>query len=374
MKCRHCGAAFEKGTLFCPKCGKEVQWVPEYNTLETFMRQKEHEEQEKKRREMEARKEKEEKETERKRKKKKHKKLLAGIIGGTVVSLCIAAVVFICQIRINSFDYQMDQAQNAYAGEKFDTALRHLARAEKLEPDSLETKILKARIYMDDQNEAGAEKILLSVAEKDPDSAAAYGELVKLYERQKDYTSIRDLMRDPNESIKDTYQSYVCGLPRLSQKGGSYNTETRIEIQDIPSGTEVYYTLDGSDPDESSQKYESAIELNQEGTFTFKYIAYNEKQIPSEIGKEEYTIGFEAPDRPLIAPVSGKYDYLENIIITVPEGCTVYYAFDEVPTLESSKYTEPVPMQKGEHTFSAIAVDGRGKSSPVTSAVYVYYG
>ena len=31
----------------------------------------------------------------------------------------------------------------------------------------------------------GAEKILLSVAEKDPDSAAAYGELVKLYERQR---------------------------------------------------------------------------------------------------------------------------------------------------------------------------------------------
>lgn len=52
----------------------------------------------------------------------------------------------------------------------------------------------------------------------------------------------------------------------------------------------------------------------------------------------------------------------------------MYYAFDEAPTLESSKYTEPVPMQKGEHTFSAIAVDGRGKSSPVTSAVYVYYG
>ena len=45
-----------------------------------------------------------------------------------------------------------------YAGEKFDTALRHLARAEKLEPDSLETKILRARIYMDDQNEAGSGK------------------------------------------------------------------------------------------------------------------------------------------------------------------------------------------------------------------------
>lgn len=371
MKCRHCGAVFEKGTLFCPKCGKEVQWVPEYNTLETFMKQKEHEEQEKKRREMEARRK---KETERKRKKKRHKKLLAGITGGTAVALCMAAFVFVYQIRTNSFDYQMDQAQNAYSEEDYDTALEHLRRAEKLEPDSLEAEILKARVYMNDKNEAGAEKTLLSVVEKDPDSTAAYGELVKLYEQQKDYTSIRDLMRDANNRIREIYQSYVCSLPLLSQGGGSYNTETKIEIPDIPSGTEVYYTLDGSDPDSSCQKYESAIELNEEGTFTFKYIAYNKKSIPSEIGEEEYIISFEAPDRPLITPASGKYDYQENIIITAPQGCTVYYAFDEAPTLESSKYTEPVPMQTGEHTFSAIAVDERGKTSPVTSAVYVYYG
>lgn len=41
MKCRNCGAEYEEGTLFCPKCGKEIQWVPEYNTLETLIRQKE---------------------------------------------------------------------------------------------------------------------------------------------------------------------------------------------------------------------------------------------------------------------------------------------------------------------------------------------
>ena len=57
MKCRNCGADLEEGTLFCPVCGKEVQWVPEYNTLETLIKQREIEEQEKKRREMEARKE-----------------------------------------------------------------------------------------------------------------------------------------------------------------------------------------------------------------------------------------------------------------------------------------------------------------------------
>ncbi|MEF2734095.1 MAG: zinc-ribbon domain-containing protein, partial [Blautia sp.] len=45
MKCRNCGAEYEEGNLFCPKCGKEIQWVPEYNTLETLIRQKELQEQ-----------------------------------------------------------------------------------------------------------------------------------------------------------------------------------------------------------------------------------------------------------------------------------------------------------------------------------------
>lgn len=376
MKCGNCGADLEEGTLFCPVCGKEVQWVPEYNTLETLIKQRELEEREKKRREMEVRKEreKEERKAELERKKKKHKRqVIAGVAGGIIV-LGIAAFGFIYQTQINSFDHQMSQAETAYREGDYDSALQYIARARELEPDNPEAEILEARIYVRDNNESAAQSILLSVIQENPDNTTAYGELLRLYEQQGEYTAIRDLMNQASDNMREIYQNYVCSLPEISQEGGSYSEEVTIEISNILSGTTVYYTLDGSDPDQDSERYEEPVELTEEGTFTFKYIAYNEKSVPSDIGEEEYVISFDAPERPKIAPVSGMYEYQENIIVTAPEGCTVYYAFDETPTVDSTEYTGPVAMPQGEHTFSAIAVDSRGKKSPVASEVYVYYG
>ena len=31
MKCIYCGEELKEGSLYCPKCGKAVQIVPDYN-------------------------------------------------------------------------------------------------------------------------------------------------------------------------------------------------------------------------------------------------------------------------------------------------------------------------------------------------------
>ena len=37
MRCTHCGAIIRDGQVVCPKCGAEVQIVPDYNPLEDVL-------------------------------------------------------------------------------------------------------------------------------------------------------------------------------------------------------------------------------------------------------------------------------------------------------------------------------------------------
>lgn len=376
MKCTKCGAKLEEGTLFCPKCGKEVQWVPEYNTLETLIKQRELKEQEKRKKELELQKEQErlQRKAELERKKKKKRRI---ILVGSLTAVVAAAglgIFFVYQSQHNSFDFQMAQAETKFSNKDYESALKYIERALSLNPKSAEANVLEAKIYLKEDNESAALSILLSVVEEYPDSVNAYGELLRLYEKKEEFDKIAELMSNASDTMKEKYKAYVSEKPLPSNVGGTYSTDITVEFQNLPEGTEVFYTLNGKTPDKQSKKYEEAITLEEEGTVTLKYIAYNKKGIPSKVGEETYTLKFEAPEKPQISPNSDKYDYAADIIVTAQEGCDIYYTFDEEPTTDSQKYTGPIAMPEGEHTFSAIAVDKRGKVSPVSSAIYVYYG
>lgn len=376
MKCTKCGAKLEEGTLFCPKCGKEVQWVPEYNTLETLIKQRELKEQEKRKKELELQKEQErlQRKAELERKKKKKRRIILAGSAAAIIAATGLGLFFVYQSQHNSFDFQMAQAETKFSNKDYESALKYIERALSLNPKSAEANVLEAKIYLKEDNESAALSILLSVVEDHPDSVNAYGELLRLYEKNEEFDKIAELMSNADNTMKEKYKAYVSGMPLPSNVGGTYSTDITVEFENLPEGTEVFYTLNGKTPDKHSKKYSEAIVLEEEETVTLKYIAYNKKGIPSKVGTETYTLKFEAPEKPQISPSSDKYDYAADIIVTAQEGCDIYYAFDEEPTTDSQKYTGPIAMPKGEHTFSAIAVDKRGKVSPVSSAIYVYYG
>ena len=178
MKCANCGTEFEDGILFCPVCGKEVQWVPEYNTLETIIQQREIQEKEKKKKEEHALREKRRQEQEMKRRKKRRM-----AVGFTVAGVCVLAVgagVIFYQKQYNSFDFQMAQAESEFSNKDYDSALKYLERALNLQPDSTEANILQAKIYLKNEEEEKALAILIATIAKAPDSVSAYGELLRL--------------------------------------------------------------------------------------------------------------------------------------------------------------------------------------------------
>ncbi len=74
-----------------------------------------------------------------------------------------------------------------------------------------------------------------------------------------------------------------------------------------------------------------------------------------------------------MAPYGGSFYTPETIVVQVPEGCRVYYTWDDtVPTQESQQYREPIHIPEGNNVLSLILVDKYGMVSDVLRCNYIY--
>lgn len=80
----------------------------------------------------------------------------------------------------------------------------------------------------------------------------------------------------------------TCATPTFTPEAGTYFEEQTVAIACTTADATIYYTLDGSEPDENSEVYETPITVAE--SLTIKAIAMKEGYENSNVASAEYTI------------------------------------------------------------------------------------
>ena len=80
----------------------------------------------------------------------------------------------------------------------------------------------------------------------------------------------------------------TVATPTFSPAGGTYTEAQEVTITCTTEGTRIFYTLDGSEPDDEGTQYTEPITVSE--TTTIKAIAYDSDDIESNVASATYTI------------------------------------------------------------------------------------
>lgn len=394
MKCAKCGAELKEGHLYCEACGEDVHIVPDFEpeieysihkTLEGIIKDVAQEE-------TDAAREREKAESAQEpekpgkpgkparaggrfRTEKRHNKYLILLCCILVCIILIAAAAGgIKRYRYNSLDYQLKQAYACIGREETAEAAAYYERAVELSGQDASLRMELAELYRNlGENEKYIEQLGI-VAESSYASEEqverAYNKIISAYDAERRYEEINQLLetcRDVN--VINANQGYMAKMPEFSYQEGTYAEVVPLKLSSNASGN-IYYTMDGSEPDESSEVYTTPIFL-ETGDYVISAVFVNEYGIRSDVARKSYHIDVIRPAAPEVQVYSGEYDRPVMIRVEVPEGCKVYYSTDgSVPTDQSARYYGAIPMPLGKSEFRFIMYNEENVSGDVTTREY----
>lgn len=133
--------------------------------------------------------------------------------------------------------------------------------------------------------------------------------------------------------------------PVFNPPAGYYNSVQSVVIETATENAILYYTTDGSEPDENSPLYSTPIELPLNTNVLVKAKGFHVELLPSETASGEYFISQTIPT-PQFSPEPGIYLEPVTVNISLPENIwNIYYTLDgSVPDLNSSLFTEPLEI------------------------------
>lgn len=385
MKCPDCGAEMVYGHLYCEKCGREIQIVPDFEpeiensiteTLSTVAEEIEGRGLAKEDEAAPA----DAREAAQKNLKKRGRSFFPeefgknGMIRAFVIFLVVMlAGAFLTLHLYHSFSaaYQVEQArEHARLGE-FEEAVAYLEKAKKLDADAVEIAFLESNYYyqLGDRQKAAEVlvKLITSVPLEYADEERAYGYVIDIWDEEEKYEDINSLLSEcRNNEIVNQFQQYMAMTPEFGREPGNYDEVVFLKISANTTG-KIYYTLDGSVPDKNSPVYIAPLIL-ESGEYQIAALFVNDYGMESEVARSWYVINLTMPDPPEVLIYSGSFHVPTMIEVAVPENGTVHYTMDgSNPTKDSPQYTGAIAMPLGRSNFKFITVSEEGVSSEIVS-------
>lgn len=385
MKCPDCGAEMVYGHLYCEKCGKEIQMVPDFEpeiensiteTLSTVAEEIEGGSLVKDDKSMST----DAREIEKKNLKKRGSSFFSEELGknGMVMAFGIFLVVMLAGAFLTlhlyhrfSAAYQVEQAKEYAQLEKYEEALEYLEKAKKLDADVIEIAFLESNYYYQLGNKQKAAEVLVNLIGSEPleyaDEERAYSYIIDIWDEEEKYTDINLLLSEcKNNEIVNQFQQYMAMMPEFGYEPGNYDEVVLLKISANTTG-KIYYTLDGSTPDQSSQVYIAPLIL-ESGEYQIAALFVNDYGIESEVARSWYVINLTVPDPPELLLYSGSFHVPTMIEVVVPESGTVHYTMDgSNPTKDSPQYTGAISMPLGRSNFKFVTISEEGVSSEIVS-------
>mgnify|MGYP000205104434 CR=1 FL=1 len=171
--------------------------------------------------------------------------------------------------------------------------------------------------------------------------------------------------------------------PLFSLTPGNFSTDISLSINAQESGTTIYYTLDGSQPDTTKSQYTTPLSLSGHGTtWNVRAIAKRNGADLSNVVSGTYIINYQMVGSPTITPSSGSFSsgsgtWNNTVSVTLqpwPTAATIRYTTNGADPLSSGTIYSggSIAITTDGTVVKAIATQTQMLNSTVTSATVNY--
>jgi len=190
------------------------------------------------------------------------------------------------------------------------------------------------------------------------------------YEDQAAYDAAIEKLANLGNGGAPTPPTPKTAKPTFSPSAGSVPVGTSVTISCADAGATIYYTTNGTTPDETSSVYSSAIAIPNEG-ITIKAVAKAADKDLSTVASAHYTVSMETVATPTFSPSAGAVNIGTEVSISCATGgAEIHYTTDgTTPSASSPVYSSAITIDAAQ-TIKAIAIKTGMTNSSVASASY----